>query len=68
MRYRHNKLEPEVGDVRYKKAFLFFPRRIGDETRWFEEVTWVEEFQRTLISGSQAIVPFERWVATKWYP
>ena len=41
MRWR----DPVKNEVRRKKAFLFFPLRLGNETRWLEVAEWEEEFK-----------------------
>lgn len=33
---------PQVGDLRTKTKFLYIPKIIDDELRWWEEATWKE--------------------------
>lgn len=40
MRHR----DPEFGTIRIRSGFLFFPKRIGKETRWLELAVWAEEW------------------------
>jgi hypothetical protein len=35
---------PQKGETRIVKKFLFFPKKIGKETRWLEFASWVEEY------------------------
>jgi hypothetical protein len=35
---------PKNGEQRITKKFLFFPKKIGKETRWLEFAAWVEEY------------------------
>lgn len=44
---------PFIGEYRYKSGFLFFPKRIKDETRWLEFAKWKEEYQQSIITGKQ---------------
>jgi len=32
-----------VGDTRFRKAFLFFPKTIYSERRWWEVAEWEEQ-------------------------
>lgn len=38
---------PQHGDTRVRKGFLWFPRTIGRETRWLEKAVWEEHFWTT---------------------
>lgn len=38
------KPRPHDLDTRMKSGFLFFPKTIGEETRWFEFASWLEEY------------------------
>ena len=41
MKWRH----PEIGATRIiQSEFLWWPKRIGDETRWLEKATWVDDY------------------------
>lgn len=44
MKYQH-KPQPRVGDKQYVTKFLWFPMRIGDETRWLEKAMYVREYR-----------------------
>jgi hypothetical protein len=33
------------GEARRRRAFLFFPKTIENQTRWFEFATWQENFR-----------------------
>lgn len=41
---RFNIKQLKIGDVRFKKRFLLFPKTIFPETRWLEYAEWAEEF------------------------
>ena len=48
--------DPVIGGERVRTAFLLLPKRIGDETRWLETATWVEEWMG----------PGHWWVGRRW--
>lgn len=52
MRWR----EPAFGVERTRTRFLLLPKRIGNETRWLEAATWVEEWRG----------PGRWWVGLRW--
>lgn len=53
--------KPAVGDHRYKSGFLFFPKRILNETRWLEFAKWKEEYWLYVSSPNKY-----KWVGTRW--
>lgn len=53
MRWEHN--EPELGDMRWRSGFLFFPRRIKTITRWLEFATYEQIYDN-----------YNGWVDTEW--
>ncbi len=71
MRWTMNTRKPKIGDTRYRSGFLFLPKLIYPEWRWFEFAKW----QETLIL-KDALVPdagplsgnmkVRSWKATKW--
>lgn len=52
------KTKPKVGSVRIQEGFLFFPKKIDNEWRWFEYAIWEEIFKR----GHERFY----WSATQW--
>lgn len=64
MRYQH----PKIGDRRITKAFLFFPLKIGTESRWLETATYEEEYRVTnkVDFGDEGWVPL-RWINSSLY-
>ena len=46
MRWRV-KTEPEIGDTKIQKVFLFVPRSLGGEVRWLElvKIKYVYKYQ-----------------------
>lgn len=38
------KQPPRIGDLRLRRGFLLFPRRIGDDVRWLEKAAWRERY------------------------
>lgn len=55
---------PKIGDKRIVTFFLFFPLRIGDESRWLETATYEEEFKITRVPETD--LPKEIWVPVRW--
>jgi hypothetical protein len=45
MRWTHP-TPPKKGDTRTVTAFLWWPMRIGSQSRWLEKATWMETAQR----------------------
>lgn len=62
MRWKTNDLQP-VGTTIRKRGFLFFPTWIGDECRWLEMATWIEEVKEILgFSGKY----YSSWQPIRW--
>ena len=61
-----------LGDQKTCKAFLWFPKLIGNETRWLEWAVWLEEFQVVEIASEEPhdftthINRYERWEPSAW--
>lgn len=51
MRWKQ-KPKPKEGDIRIIKKFLFFPKKIEDETRWLESAYIVQEYIRYQVEWS----------------
>jgi hypothetical protein len=49
---------PQRGDIRMTTRFLYFPKKIGAEIRWWEWAVWEERFDE----------PSRRlgWKETRW--
>jgi hypothetical protein len=43
-----DKDRPSLGDTRIRRRFLWFPKCIGGEWRWFEYASWREVFREGL--------------------
>jgi hypothetical protein len=43
-----------------RRVFLFLPKRIGNEIRWFEHAEWEQEFRRIYLK-----LHYD-WIDTKW--
>ena len=52
-------VRPTDGAVRYKTAFLWYPKTIGVETRWLERARWRECFKVDSFGGA-------RWREDAW--
>jgi hypothetical protein len=59
LRYR---AQPNLGDTREVRAFLWLPKRINGETRWLERAVWEESYIRLLMSDWV----FIGWRANRW--
>ncbi len=53
------KKTPTIGTKRIKIRFLWFPVKIGDESRWLETATVQEEWRK----NNTTDVVFEDWVS-----
>ena len=60
---RWKKHQPPVdGTLRVRNEFLWFPKTIGDETRWLETAEWEERYR--IYHGYDG---FEKWwETTRW--
>lgn len=60
--------ESPIGSFRTKTHFLLFPRRIGDERRWLEKASWVEECVAHRVHCPDSGVYYDswRWAPLKW--
>jgi hypothetical protein len=58
----------KVGDVRMKTRFLFFPKTINNELRWFEVCSWEEEAipRTSLAPESDIAINYIGWKANRW--
>lgn len=58
MRWKRPRHESE----RTVTAFLWLPKRIGDETRWLERATWLERYD-----AEAYVMPGETcWIERAW--
>lgn len=50
--------------------FLFFPKKIGDETRWLEFAKWEEECMAVdkWCGGIHPFYPGYAWIPMRWLP
>ncbi len=63
MRFR----KPNRGDIRNRKSFLLFPKKIQEETRWFEMAEWEEQYKPRLETGIRMRQDIcMGWVPTRW--
>lgn len=65
------KKDHKEGDTMNKTAFLWLPKKIGNEFRWLERATWQLKYmsQAPLLPIGQGYSPSQRvygWVAIKW--
>lgn len=46
MKFKHaEKIAPKVGDTRTVRKFLWWPKRLGNETRWLCFARWRETYK-----------------------
>lgn len=64
MRWKHH--NPDIGDKRTRKKFLFLPKTIAGETRWLESAEFEEEYVTIVVASKSGPTQKERWVETKW--
>ena len=67
MRFEHKPEAPWPKDrtKRQKTGFLWFPKRIGLETRWLEEATWEEQVVIWISALSKERL-YWTWETTRW--
>lgn len=56
-------IPPSRNDMRIRRGFLWFPKRIGYELRWLENAIWRQRYVE--ISQSDAKDSF-RWIDYEW--
>lgn len=54
---------PYIGQKRVKTKFLFIPKTIGDETRWLERASYLQEYTPVGLSMEGTI---QDWYDIKW--
>ena len=56
------------GDVREKRQFLLFPKKIGNEYRWLEYASWREEAYQGLSFAPDRgpAIPVLQWRPVAW--
>lgn len=54
--------KPIVGDTRVKRKFLWLPRIINNELRFWETATWQEEFKPI----DYYLLNKNQWVPEEW--
>lgn len=59
MRFSHH--IPIEGEERFRKRFLWLPKRIGEETRWLELGRWHEVYSERRWKGE------EFWQPLAWF-
>jgi hypothetical protein len=69
MRWIH-KTTPKCGDIKFQSKFLFFPKRIGLETRWLEFAFWEEHYgaivKRPDDKSKYMYTGIYKWRPTEW--
>ena len=50
--------------TRIKMGFLLFPKTIGNETRWLENATWLQEYIPVYPGVNE--IPVYYWQDTEW--
>jgi hypothetical protein len=63
-------MNPTVGTERRRHRFLWWPMRIGSQTRWLEVVTYQERFVRSKTHAPVGRVPAppDGWNIVYWKP
>ena len=71
MRWKTRKTKtPSPRDTKSVHGFLLCPKRIGDEFRWLEHTTWIEQYTdigpHLNVFGQETISRDYEWWAIKW--
>jgi|SaaInlV_165m_DNA_1040744.scaffolds.fasta_scaffold27038_5 hypothetical protein len=62
MRWNNKFVNPNEGDQRVIKKFLFFPKNIDGQTRWLEWARILQRYCHFESSGRES----RYWVSIKW--
>ena len=62
MKWKDRPTPPMYSHKRTKRAFLWFPKKIGGETRWLETASWKERYLPTHHYSDDP----SSWVAMYW--
>jgi hypothetical protein len=67
-RWEATKPRPPIGARRTVAPFLWFPKQIGNDVRWFGNEPFIEEWQnwRGFHAGIGRVVNFVGWRAVEW--
>ena len=57
---------PRHGDRRTRSKFLFFPKKCGDEWRWLEFATYIEEHDHDYVNYEEPC--WACWYGVQWEP
>lgn len=63
MRYKHKVTAYTLRHIRVKTRFLWFPKRISNETRWLETATYTQKYTEV---HTGAYTSKEEWVDLNW--
>ena len=67
MRYKFKtKCEPNVGDRKVVKKFLWLPKCLNGEMRWLELCEIVYEYTVTQYLVDGEIIHYSRWLPIRW--
>lgn len=56
---------PKDGTKRERGGYLWFPKRIGNETRWLEAAAWEEEVMHWVSALTKKDL-YWTWETTRW--
>lgn len=61
------KQEPNIGDTRLIKKFLFFPKNLNNEIRWLETAIILQIYKKCWTAGPE-MDPYKthKWVCVSW--
>lgn len=64
----HTPPPAKLGDLVFKRGFLFFPKKINGETRWLENAEWVEQcvLPRLVLQGESLRSSYLDWKPIRW--
>lgn len=57
---RWPKNQPSIGEIRFKRKFLYFPKYLNNEYRWLEYAVIIESFTKGCFSAAYY------WEETDW--
>lgn len=60
--YKKEKVYPNIGEVKYKVFFAWFPVTIGNETRWLERVSVKSVYYKIRVVGFVCVYNDYKWI------
>lgn len=63
---KEKKENPSPGDTRIVRKFLYLPKRLGEEKRWWEYADIEQVLRRVTSLNPDMDVKVDKWVDKEW--